>query len=166
MPTLLAENHGLLPTRGSLMLDVVFLALLLVVPLMCWSIYLVRYRRRYVLHKRIQLALGIALLAAITAFEIDLRFITDWEALAVGSPYFVPGTWDAVWISLAIHLCFAVPTPFLWVFVIVRALRRFPHPPSPGQHSAQHIFWARIAAAGLLATAVTGWVFYYLAFIA
>jgi len=167
MPTLLAENHGLLPTRGSLMLDVVFLAMLAVVPLMGWSIYLVRYRRNYTAHKRIQLGLGIALLVAITAFEVDLRFITkDWEKLAEDSPHYVPGTWDAVWISLAIHLCFAVPTPFLWVYVIVRALRRFPNPPSPNEHSGQHILWARIAAGSLIGTAVTGWVFYYLAFVA
>ncbi len=157
---------GFLGTRGSLMLDVVFVAMFLIVPLMGVSIWLVRYRRRYVLHKRLQITMGAVLLVAVFAFEIDMRFFTDWEKLAVGSPYFSPGTWNAVWYSLAVHLSFAVPTPFVWVYVIAQALRKFPNPPRPGQHSRQHILWARIAAILMTLTAVTGWVFYYLAFVA
>ena len=49
------------------MLDVVFLAMFVVVPVMLYSIYLVRYRRRYRLHKRLQLGLGLILLMAVTA---------------------------------------------------------------------------------------------------
>jgi len=157
---------GFLGTRGSLMLDVVFAAMFLVVPLLGVSIWLVRYRRKYELHKWLQIAMGAVLLVAVVAFEVDMRFFTDWEELADGSPYYEEGTWDPVWISLTIHLCFAVPTPLLWIVVIVRALRQFPNPAMPGKHSAQHIFWARIAAVMMTLTAVTGWVFYYLAFVA
>ena len=148
------------------MLDLVFLAMFLVVPWMGLSIYLVRYRRMYDVHKWMQIVMGVVLLLAVTAFEVDMRFFSDWEELAVGSPYYVAGTWDAVWISLAIHLCFAVPTPFLWIVVIVRAIRQFPSPATPNKHSPQHIFWARIAAIMMTLTAITGWVFYYLAFVA
>ena len=157
---------GFLGTRGSLMLDVVFLAMFLVVPWMGLSIYLVRYRKKYDLHKWMQIVMGVVLLLAVGAFEVDMRFFNDWEQLAEGSPYYVKGTWDAVWISLAIHLCFAVPTPLIWIFVIVRAVRQFPSPARPSKHSSQHILWARIAAILMTLTAVTGWVFYYLAFVA
>ncbi len=167
MTALLAQNHGFLPTRGSVMLDFVFVAMFGIIAVMGVSIYLVRYRRLYELHKWIQLVTAVVLLVAVTAFEIDLRFVTkDWEKLAEPSPYYEPGTWNAVWYTLVIHLCFAVPTPFLWIFVIVQALRKFPRPTMPGQHSRQHIFWARLAAVGMLCTAVTGWVFYWLAFVA
>lgn len=148
------------------MLDVVFLAMFLIVPLMGVSIWLVRYRRMYQLHKWLQLGMGVVLLATVAAFEVDLQFFSPWEQRAVGSPYYVEGTWDIVWISLAIHLCFAVPTPLLWIFVIVRAMWAFPNPARPGKHSRQHIFWARVAAILMTLTAVTGWVFYYLAFVA
>ena len=68
--------------------------------------------------------------------------------------------------SLMIHLACAIPTAVLWIVVIVRALRQFPKPPLPGEHSRSHIFWARLAAIELILTAITGCVFYLLAFAA
>ncbi len=68
---------GFLGTRASLMLDVVFAAMFVVLPVLAWSIQQVRYHRRYVLHKRVQLLLGTVLLVAVTLFEIDMR-LNDW----------------------------------------------------------------------------------------
>ncbi|MEQ8785990.1 MAG: DUF420 domain-containing protein [Pirellulaceae bacterium] len=161
-----APLPGFIPgSRGSLMLDVVFLAMFLIVPLMGVSIYLVKYRRRFALHKWLQIGMGVVLLVAVAAFEIDMRFFTEWEDMARPSRYWVDDQWNTVWYSLAVHLCFAVPTPFLWIFVIVQALRKFPNPPRPNEYSPSHIFWARTAAIEMTLTAVTGWVFYVLAFI-
>lgn len=159
---------GFLPTRASLMLDVVFLAMFLVVPVMGASIWLVRYRQKYQLHKTIQLLLGSVLLVAVAAFEIDMQLFTQWEDLAAESPYFSS---DAKWsspvgIALIVHLCFAVPTAFLWVYVIVGALRKFPSPPEPNAYSAHHRVWGRIAAIEMTMTAATGWIFYWMAFVA
>lgn len=153
---------GFLGTRASLMLDVVFVAMFVVLPVLGWSIYQVRQRRRYLLHKRVQLALGSVLLVAVTLFEIDMR-LHDWTLRAAASPYYPTGT---VTTTLWIHLFFAVPTAVLWVYVIVQALRRFPQPPLPGAHSRSHIFWGRLAALEMLMTALTGWIFYWLAFVA
>ena len=47
----------------------------------------------------------------------------------MASPYCHGDEWSPVWYSLCVHLCFAVPTPLLWIYVIVSALRRFPSPP-------------------------------------
>jgi hypothetical protein len=160
---------GFIPgSRGSLMLDVVFLAMFLVVPTLLVSVYLVRYRRQYTLHKQIQLTLGTVLLIAVTAFEVDMRFFTDWTALAGPSPYFdAAHKWSCpVGLSLIVHLSFAVPTLLLWIVVIVQALRHFPAPPMPGQHSTWHRRWGMIATAGMVLTAVRGWLFYWLAFMA
>jgi hypothetical protein len=50
--------------------------------------------------------------------------------------------------------------------VVWEALVRFPSPPSPGSHGPRHRVMARLAAADLLLTAITGSVFYWLAFVA
>jgi hypothetical protein len=151
----------ILPTRASFMLDVVFIAMFAVVPLLAWSIYLVRNRRNYQLHKQVQLTLGLLLLVAVTLFELDMRFFTTWESGALVSPYYA-------WVkpALGIHLFFAIPTAVLWLMVVIRALRRFPSPPTPGPHSRSHTFWGWLAAFETLMTAVTGWTFYWLAFVA
>lgn len=162
--------EGFIPgARGSLMLDVVFVAMLLVVPLMGWSIYHARYRKRdpnaLQFHKRLQLTLAIVLLLAIVAFEVDLRFFSDWELRAAPSRFYEAGVWNAVWYSLTVHLVFAVPTTFLWAYVVIAAWRKFPNPPAPSEHSRSHVFWGRWAAFTMLMTAVTGWIFYVLAFV-
>jgi putative membrane protein len=161
-----AGIDGFLGTRASLMLDVVFLAMFLIVPTLAVSIYLVKVRRRYRAHKNLQLTIATVLLAAVTLFEIDMR-INGWRDRAEPSPYFdssaPAGLGDyALWI----HLFFAVSTAVLWIAVTWRALRRFPDPPQPSDHSAEHKFWAWLAALDLAATSFTGWIFYWLAFVA
>ena len=159
----LAQTNGFLPTRATFMLDFVFVAMFAVLPILMVSIGLVK-RGKYEWHKWVQIALAIILLVAVVAFEIDLNFLTkNWRPLAEPSPYYANGGVNA---SLWVHLAFAVPTPFLWVAVIVQALRRFPKPAAPNAHSRQHARWAWLATAGMTLTAVTGWIFYYLAFVA
>ena len=155
-----------LAPRGSLMLDVVFLAMLLVVPVLFWSIWQVRGRQRYSLHRQLQLLLAMVLTGTVLAFEIDMRFFTDWEAEAADSPFYSAESWNGVWTALTVHLCFAVPTLVIWVMVVVRALRGFEKPPSPGKHSVSHKRWGRIAVVGMTGTAVSGWIFYWMAFVA
>jgi len=154
--------HYLFPTRASLMLDVVFVAMLLVVPMLCLSIWFAK-TRRFTLHKRMQSVLAAILLVAVLSFEIDMRFFTDWRTLAEPSPYYKN---NLVMLSLLVHLSFAIPTLVLWIVVTFFALKRFPTPPRPGEHSHFHLLWAKLAALGMIMTAVTGWVFYYLAFVA
>ena len=158
---------GFLGTRGSLMLDVVFLAMFAVLPLLAVAIYLAK-QRKYALHKRLQLLIAGVLLVAVAGFEIDMQLLTDWESRAEGSPYFdAAHKWSCpVGIALIIHLCCAVPTFALWVIVTVQALRKFPTPPLPGPHSRAHTRLSWPAAIGLVLTAATGWVFYWMAFVA
>ena len=172
LPSIIAQASdfpgidGFLGTRGSIMLDFVFLAMFAVVPVLMVSIYLVKCGR-YQLHKWIQIVTGAVLLLAVLAFEVDMRFFTDWELRAAPSPYYtVDGEWNAVWYALVLHLFTAIPAPVLWTVVIVRAVRRFPNPPAPGAHSPSHIRWAWVATVAMVLTSVSGWVFYYLAFVA
>jgi putative membrane protein len=158
---------GFLGGRGSLMLDVVFLAMFVVVPVLAVSIYLVKTGRRYDLHKKMQLIMATVLLVAVLLFELDMR-INGWELRAAPSPYFdAANKWACpAGLSLIVHLSFAVPTLLLWIIVVTRALRNFSRPPQPGLHSRWHARFGWAAAIGMLLTALTGWLFYYLAFVA
>jgi uncharacterized membrane protein YozB (DUF420 family) len=144
------------------MLDVLVLAMLAVVAVLCWSVYQVKFRRRYLLHKRTQLVLGALLLIVVVLFEIDIR-LHGWEMRASGAEgERAPAL---VWYALCVHLVFAVSSTILWPVTIFLALRNFPDPPHPNVHSRLHVPLARVAAAVMLTTAVTGWVFYWLAFV-
>jgi putative membrane protein len=159
---------GFVPgSRGSFMLDVVFVAMFVVVPLLGVSIYLVKYRRRYAWHKKLQLAMATVLLIAVLLFELDIR-VNGWELRAEKSPYFDSAhKWTSpAGLALIIHLSFAVPTLVLWTIVVIQALRNFSRPPQPGVHSRWHVRWATLGAVGMVLTALTGWVFYWLAFVA
>jgi putative membrane protein len=157
--------NGFLGTRASLMLDVVFLAMFAIVPLLALSVRLVK-RRDYVLHKRLQLAMAAILLVSVGLFELDMRLFTDWRARAAASPYYAVDGWSWVWASLTVHLGFAVPTLVLWIAVVALAMRRFSVPPRPGSHSETHRVLGWLAVGGMTMTAATGWVFYWLAFAA
>ena len=152
---------GFLGTRASVSLDLLFIGMIVIVPVLAWSIYQVKYRRRYELHKRVQVALGLVLLVAVVVFEIDIR-LNGWRERAAGQLGGDPP--QIVWTALYIHLVFAIVATVLWPIVIVRALRNFPNPPMPGPHSAFHVRWAWIAAIDMFITAVTGCTFYWLAF--
>ncbi len=160
------QLDGFLGTRATFMLDVVVLAMLLVVPVLAWSVYLVKYQQRYALHKAVQLALGVALLITVALFEADMR-INGWRDRAAPSPFAShDGSTDWIAWSLGVHLVFAVTSALLWIIVIAAALRRFAVPPAPGPHSPWHRRFGMLAAIDMVLTAVTGWVFYWLAFVA
>lgn len=161
-----AGIDGILGTRGSIMLDVVFVAMFAVVPVLIYSVLLVKNRRKYLAHKRLQIALGSILVVAVAAFEVDMRFYTDWRHRALESPYYRSEGWSPVMTSLVIHLTFAIPTLIIWVGTIVGALRHFDRPPQPSSHSPRHRILGWIATLGMVGTGVTGWAFYWMAFIA
>src|SRR5215471_16825425 len=106
---------GFLGTRAPLMVDVVFLAMFAVVAVLAWSIFEVKVRRRYQLHKWTQITLGAILLVAVVLFEIDIR-LHGWEDRAANA---IGGTpVQAVYTSLCIHLIFAISTVILWPVTI------------------------------------------------
>jgi uncharacterized membrane protein YozB (DUF420 family) len=156
-----AGLDGFLGTRASIGMDVVLVGLIALLPVLAWSIAAVR-RGDYRLHKKLQLFIAAALAAAIVVFEIDVRLVSDWKLRAAASPHWPRG----VLAALAVHLVFAVSTFVLLVWVLWEALTRVPTPPQPGAHGPRHRRMARLAAADLVLTAVTGTVFYWLAFVA
>ncbi len=155
------ELPGFVPfSRATLMLDIVAVAMIAVVPVLAWSVRQVKLRRNFALHGRVQLVLGVILLAAVLLFEIDMR-THGWRHLAKSSRF------DDTLLNhvLYVHLFFAVATFFLWIWTIAGALRNFPRPPAPGSYSPRHKRVATLAAIGMFCTAATGWTFYVIAFV-
>lgn len=157
---------GFLGSRASLMLDVVFLAMFAVLPALGWSVWLVRSRRSYALHKKVQLGLAAVLLVTVAVFEIDIR-LHGWRDRARPSRFYGSDSqWGLVDVSLAVHLVFAVSTAVLWVWVVAGAWRHFADPPLPNAYSQKHRRLGWLAAIDMALTALTGWIFYLLAFVA
>ena len=163
-------KNGFLGFDSSLMLDVVVSALVLIVPAILYSLYLVKVRKNFHGHKKLQLALGVVLLLAVAAFEVDTQIVHGgWQNIVnkEGSPVRLEGeALERVRNVLRIHLVFAVSTPVLWIVTTVLALRRFPDPPVPGPHSGLHKALGWAATVDIVMTAVTGLWWYYVAFIA
>ncbi|MGI9516845.1 MAG: DUF420 domain-containing protein [Pirellulaceae bacterium] len=143
------------------MLDFVVVAMVVLVIVLAASIYLVRVRRQFRLHKQIQLVTAIMLLVTVVAFEVDVRFFTAWRTLAAESAWYESGMVD---LSLWVHLFFAIPTPLVWIYTIVMAVKKIPADPRPCEYSPRHRFWGWTSSILLLMTAITGWIFYVLAF--
>lgn len=154
--------EGFLGTRASFMLDAVCLGMIVVMLVLVWSIRQVRVHRKYQLHKRAQLTLAVMLAIVLTAFELDIRF-HGWQQRAAGSLDAHPS--QTVYTALWIHLFFALTTVVLWIVLIVCALRRFPNPPVPNEHSPFHRRFGWLATIDMLLTTITGWIFYVLAFV-
>lgn len=145
------------------MLDFVVVAMLGVTLVLAYSIYEIRIKKNPLRHRNIQISTAIVLIVALLAFEIDVRVFTDWRELAKSSPYYPSGVAD--W-CLAVHLLFAIPTPIVWAAVIFLALRRFKTGFNQGDFNRFHRISGRVAAGLMVLTAVTGWIFYYVAFVA
>lgn len=161
-------RHGFLGYDASFMLDFVVVALIGVVPVILWSLYAVKVRRHYGLHRTLQIMLGIILLITVAAFEVDMRLQGGWIAI-INKPGLTPRRSlveiEEIRRFLYVHLIFAVSTPVLWGTTLALALRRFPHPASPSGHSRLHRRLGWLSTADLMLTSVTGLAFYYVAFV-
>ncbi len=147
-------------SRASFVLDFIALAMAAVIPVMLISLFQVRRRKNYTLHKRIQILLGVVLGVAILVFELDMR-LYGWRQYAEASPYY-----DSFVIpALIIHLIFAIPTLFLWVYTISMALRHRIANES-NKPRFRHKLFGRLSAYAMLGTTLTGWLFFWLAFMA
>ena len=161
--------NGFLGYNASFMLDVVVCALVLVVPVLLVSLYLVKVRRNYLWHRNLQVFLGVLLLLAVSAFEVDMQIVHGgWENI-VNKPDERPlpsEMMSLVRMVLRIHLVFAISTPVLWATTLTLALKRFPSPPVPAAHSRLHKALGWISTMDLVLTSFTGLLFYYMAFVA
>lgn len=153
---------GFIPgSRGSLMLDLVAVAMIAILPVLFIGVQMARRQKKFALHKKIMLTVSLILGVAVVLFEVEMRMV-GWRHLAEPSPYFETYLPPA----LAIHLVCSVSTLIALITTIFNALRHFAALPAPNHHSRSHKILGKTATVGLFLTSITGWIFYYLAFIA
>ena len=154
--------QGFIPqSRGSFMLDLVAIAMFAILPAVVFGIHLVKNQGNYERHKKMMLAITLALAVTVVLFELEMRLV-GWRQLAEPSPYVT----SLMPIALGIHLLCSITTTALLIATVWLAFRRFPSPPRPSEHSPRHKTLGKLSAVGLMLTSVTGWIFYYLAFVA
>jgi putative membrane protein len=160
-------QDGFLGYRTSFMLDFVVVSLVLIVPALLFSLWTVKFGRLFLVHKRLQLTLGIVLLVAVSAFEVDLHFVQKgWQNVVAKRE--VPLSEEQLGVVrgwLRFHLIFAISTPLMWAATIGLALKSFPSPPVPGKHSTVHKTLGWLSTLDVTMTAITGLIFYYFAFV-
>jgi len=155
--------EGFIPgSRASLMFDVVCLGMIIILPLLAYSIYLVRIKKNYQLHKRFQLVLGWTLLIVVVLFEIDVRLSKQqWIQATKASPFYQ----TILTPFLIFHVIIATLTVLLWVVTIVNALRHFQTPPVPNAYSKTHRKLGIASAIFMFTTGITGISYYVMAFV-
>ena len=162
-------KDGFLGYHTSFMLDFVVCALALVVPLLLYSLWLVKVKRKYNTHKWLQLSLGIILLVAVGLFEVDLQIVHGgWENIvrkSIPDEAALQQKVEEVRPWLWTHLLFAVTTPFLWFATLFLGFKRFSGPPVPGDHSRLHKKLGWLSTLDITLTSVTGLWFYYITFV-
>jgi hypothetical protein len=157
---------GFLGYRASLMLDVVVCALVVLVPLLIFSLYQVKVRKAYTLHRNLQLLLGAVLFVAVGLFEVDMRLQGGIDAIL--SKRDVPlSLAQRDWFNtmLYTHLVFAASTPVLWIATIAHGFWYFDTPPVPGPASRRHKLLGWASAADITLTSITGLAVYYFGFV-
>ncbi|MFI5457929.1 MAG: DUF420 domain-containing protein, partial [Isosphaerales bacterium] len=83
---------GFLPWRGPFMIDLIVVAMVFILIALAFSLFSVKYRKRYYRHKVIQLCLAGGLLIVLVFFEVDIQFFENWRERAGPSPYFDAAT--------------------------------------------------------------------------
>lgn len=145
------------------MLDVVVCSLVLILPTLIFSLYQIKIRRNFSLHKRIQIALGVVLFIVVALFEYDMRVQGGFYVLAKDSPWIDKSFMK--WL-LRVHLCFSISTVFIWAATTILAAIKFPSPPGPSGFSPTHKIMAWTSVIDMVCTVVTGLMVYYFGFIA
>ena len=149
----------MLISRASPVIDLLALSTLLITLLFSTSIYMVRKKKRYRLHKYLQTTCTCLLLLVLLVFEAEIH-LRGWRAQAQASPLY-----DKLSYLLYPHIGLATCTTVLWLYVFISALKNFPNPPSPNKYSGTHRRLGHIIAVILYLTAISGLSFYWLAFV-
>ena len=159
-------SDGFLGYKASFMLDTVVCALIVVVPLLAYSLFVVKVQKNYARHRNLQILLGVLLSVAVGLFEIDIR--VQGGVSQILAKRSVPLTPDQLQffngLLYYVHLPCAVSTVVLWILTLTLALRRIPAPPGPCAHSRLHKKLGWLSAVDITMTAVTGLMVYYFGF--
>lgn len=146
--------------RAPIILTILALALFFVVPTLLWSLRQARLGK-YQVHKRTQIGTSTAIFILLIFFEMQIPG-SDWIKQTAQSSF--PEA--TIRSYLSVHKSIAISTTLLWTMTFLLAFWRTPNPPRPSTHSKVHKIMGTSSAVMLIITAISGWIFYWMAFIA
>lgn len=154
------DQTGFLGTRASLLADIAYVLLLLMIPVISWNLEVLVLRKNYELHKKVQLVLTWVFLIATVLFCIDLLGF-GWEHRTAEPEGKIP---RITYMTLTIHLVFWGVTALIWSVLLVQSLRKIPNPPVACDFGPTYIYWMVMLILQLFLATLTGWEFYMLAY--
>ena len=153
-------GSSFLGARGDALIDIGILSIVAVVPILLWSWGLAR-KKQWTLHKRVQLATASLLGVVVLLFEIDLNQLGGIFKVTADSAYAGTATLN-FWIW--IHTAFAISSTFVWLFLVLASLIKFPSPPEPRFFST-HRYFGRLAMTLMLGSGATAIPMYIYGFV-
>ncbi len=153
-------GSSFLGARGDALIDIGVLSIVAVVPILLWSWSLAR-RKQWTLHKRVQLTTALVLGIVVLLFEIDLNQLGGIFAVTADSTYAGTATLN-FWIW--IHTAFAISSTFVWLFLVLASLIKFPSPPEP-KFFTTHRYFGRLAMILMLGSGATAIPMYIYGFV-
>ena len=153
------QELELLGSRADFWLDAASLAFTLLLPVFLYSVAAVR-KGNAGLHRRLQLALSVALLVIVVVLEWHFRMV-GWRQSAEASRFFPWG----VDVALGIHIAFALATVVGWIAALTVGVRGWSSGQLRVSHRDRHRWWGRFALWSTFGAAFTAWIFYLVAFV-
>ncbi|PCJ58985.1 MAG: hypothetical protein COA79_11540 [Planctomycetota bacterium] len=155
---------GFLPYKATFMLDMVVLALLAVVPILLYGIWLAK-KKEYSSHAKVMTSLGLIVLFVVILFELSMIYHGGIEKIMENAERSHAHTNNFL-ILKYIHIFFSTSTCFIWFLTIYQAIKRFGiKDPKPNDYSKRHKTLAIIGILDIFCVAITGLLVYYFAFI-
>ena len=102
---------GFLGTRADMLIDIVTLSFVVILPLLIISWRIVRLNRNYLLHRNLQLTLGITLAIVVAIFEYDLAASGGIFELTRDSAYEGTALLNG---TIYVHTAFAIAAAVVW----------------------------------------------------
>jgi hypothetical protein len=148
--------------RCDVLMDIVVISMVIILPLLWYSMKKVKHEHNYSLHKRIQLIMFLVLFFVVILFEYDMKQHGGIFAMVQGSSYE-----NTFFLNFMIyfHTFLSITTSIIWIVLIILSLKRFDNPPKPNAFSKTHKLWGKIGMWDMALTCITGLILYIFGFV-
>lgn len=127
--------------RCDILMDIVVVSMVIILPLLWYSVKKVKHDHNYKLHKNIQLTMFTILFFVVLLFEYDMKQNGGIFAMVRGSAY--EGTFFLNFM-IYFHTFLSITTSLIWLILIPVSLKKFGKNPRPGKFSKTHKLWGKI----------------------
>ena len=148
--------------RCDILMDIVVIFMVIILPMLWYSVQEVKYKKAYKKHRKIQLYMFIILFFVVLLFEYDMKQNGGIFEMVKGSSY--EGTFFLNFM-IYLHTFLSITTSLIWLVLIVVSLLKFGKNPQPNTFSKRHKFWGRIGMWDMALTCITGLILYIFGFI-